>query len=59
MNSFDTIPKEIEDLNLVVLLYADEMVIFSESVDGLQNNVRYPMNTLLSGILLLMWQKLN
>lgn len=55
INSFDTIPKEIEDLNLVVLLYADEMVIFSESVDGLQNNVRYPMNTLLSGILLLMW----
>lgn len=36
MNSFDTIPKEIEDLNLVVLLYADEIVIFSESVDGLQ-----------------------
>lgn len=37
----DTIPKEIQDLNLFVLLYADDMVIFSESVDGLQKNVRY------------------
>ena len=32
-----SIPLEVKDLNLFLLMYADDMVIFSESISGLQN----------------------
>ena len=32
-----SIPLELKDLNLFLLMYADDVVIFSESISGLQN----------------------
>jgi hypothetical protein len=32
-----SIPLEVKDLNLFLLMYADDVVIFSESISGLQN----------------------
>ena len=32
----DSIPFEVRELNLFLLMYADDMVIFSETVSGLQ-----------------------
>jgi hypothetical protein len=32
-----SIPLEVKDLNLFLLMYADDMVIFFESISGLQN----------------------
>jgi hypothetical protein len=32
-----SIPLELKDLNLFLLIYADDVVIFSESISGLQN----------------------
>lgn len=32
-----SIPLEVKDFNLFLIMYADDMVIFSESISGLQN----------------------
>jgi hypothetical protein len=34
-----SIPLELKDLNLFLLMYADDVVIFSQSISGLQNRL--------------------
>jgi len=37
LHSFGTVNYQFDDLSLLLLMYADDLVIFSETVEGLQN----------------------